>query len=53
MMEIPFIAKSMSTILIHHDSQTTLARAYNGVYKPLHFQKSFAYDSNLTSTCAF
>ena len=53
MMDIPFIEKSMSTILIHRDSQTTLACAYNGMYKPLHFQKSFAYDSDLTSTSAF
>ena len=31
MMDIPFIANSMSTILIHCDSQATLARAYSGV----------------------
>ena len=32
MMNIPFVANSMSTILIHCDNQATLARAYNGAY---------------------
>ena len=32
MMDIRFTANSMSTILIHYDSQITLARAYNGLY---------------------
>ena len=32
MMDIPFIVNSMSTVLIHCDSQATLARAYSGVY---------------------
>ena len=29
MIDIPFIANSMSIVLIHYDSQCTLARAYN------------------------
>ena len=32
MMEIPITANSMSTVLIHCDSQATLPRAYNRVY---------------------
>ena len=32
MMDIPFIANSMSIVLIHCDSQATLAHAYSGVY---------------------
>ena len=32
MMDIPFIANSMSTVLIHYDSQATLAYVYTGVY---------------------
>ena len=32
MMDIPFITNSMSIVLIHCDSQATLARAYSGVY---------------------
>ena len=32
MMDIPFTANSMSIVLIHCDSQATLARAYSGVY---------------------
>ena len=32
MMDIPFTANSMSTVLIHCDSQATLARTYSGVY---------------------
>ena len=32
MMDIPFTANSMSTVLIHYDGQAILARAYSGVY---------------------
>ncbi|WJZ94339.1 hypothetical protein VitviT2T_013211 [Vitis vinifera] len=32
MMDIPFTANNVSTVLIHCDSQATLARAYSGVY---------------------
>ena len=32
MMDIPFTANHMSTVLLHCDSQATLARAYSGVY---------------------
>ena len=32
MMNIPFTANRMSTVLLHCDSQATLAHAYNGVY---------------------
>ena len=32
MMDIPFTADTMSTVLIHCDSQATLACAYSGVY---------------------
>ena len=32
MMGIPFTANSMSTVLIHCDSQVTLTRAYGGEY---------------------
>ena len=28
----PFTTNNMSTVLIHYDSQATLARAYSGVY---------------------
>ena len=31
-MDIPFTANRMSTVLLHCDSQATLARAYSGVY---------------------
>ena len=32
MMDIPFTVNSMLIVLIHCDSQVTLARAYGGVY---------------------
>ena len=33
MMDIPFIINSMSPVLIHYDSQATLAREYSEVYQ--------------------
>ena len=49
LIEIPIIKEDVSTILIHCDSQTTLARAYSGVYngKSRHISLRHGYVSEL------
>ena len=49
MMDIPFTENSMSILLIHCDSQATLARAYSGVYngKFRHISIIHEYDRQL------